>query len=149
YYNDLAQTQRGQTGMVLGLRNPTRAVVDFYAATMWPGTLPDALPIEFDEDNPYPDKVRTAIHSVWEWSNWESRKQVYARNAAMLGDSLIKVATRQNSAGETDAVYLQLIKPDHLTAFDVDERDFLTFIRLDIGRQRRVEGKTEQYIHTE
>lgn len=149
YYNDHAHRQEGQGGLVMGLRNPTRAVVDFYAATMWPGTLPDALPIEFDEDNPNPDAVRAAIHKVWEWSNWESRKQVYARNAAMLGDSLIKVATRQNSADETDAVYLQLIEPDYLTDFDVDERDYLTFIRLDIPRQRRTDGKTEQYIHTE
>lgn len=149
YYNDHATRQEGQNGLILGLRNPTRAVVDFYAATMWPGTLPDALPIEMDDDNPYPDAVREAIQRVWEWSNWESRKQVYARNAAMLGDSLIKISTRQNTAGETDAVYLQLIEPDYLTDFDVDERDYLTFIRLDIPRQRRTDGKTEQYLHTE
>lgn len=149
YYNDHATRQEGQSSLIMGLRNATHGVVEFYPATLWPGTLPDALPIELDEDNPYPDAVRDAIHQVWEWSNWESRKQVYARNAAMLGDSLIKVATRQNSAGQTDAVYLQLIEPDYLTDFDIDERDYLTFIRLDIPRQRRVDGKTEQYIHTE
>lgn len=149
YYNDRAERQAGQDGLVLGLRNPTKALVEFYVDTMWPGTLPDALPIEVDEENPHPDLLTEAIHQIWEWSNWEHRKQVYARSAAMLGDSLIKVATRTNSQGHVDSVYLELIDAEHLTDLDVDERDYLTFLRLDIPRQRRREGRTETYIHTE
>lgn len=149
YYNDRAERQTGQDGLVLGLRNPTKAVVEFYVDTMWPGTLPDALPIEVDEDNPHPDALVAAIHQVWEWSNWEHRKQVYARTAAMMGDSLIKVPTRTNSAGRVDSVYFELIDPVYLTDFDVDEREYLVFVRLDIPRQRRVDGKTQEYIHTE
>lgn len=147
YFNDRATKEDGSTDMVLGLRNPTRAVVDFYAATMWPGTLPEALPIETDVANN--EALIAAIHQVWDWSNWNARKQVYARNSAMLGDQLIKVATRSNASDEVERVYLRLIEPEHLTDFDTDERDFLTYVRLDVPRQRRNGDKTEQYTHTE
>lgn len=149
YFNDRAWRESGSDNITLGLRNPTRAVVDFYAATMWPGTLPDALPVETGSEVPDPEALIAAIHQVWNWSNWNARKQVYARNTAMLGDALMKIETRINGDGKVNRVYTRLIEPDYLTDFDVDERDYLTYIRLDVPRQRRNGDKTEQYTYTE
>jgi hypothetical protein len=61
-----AKWKRGEAmGDVRGLVTPANAVVQAYASTVWPGTLPDALPIvasEADEAEP----LRAAIHALWE-----------------------------------------------------------------------------------
>ncbi len=149
YYNDRAEEEPEGDQTTIGLRSPTKAVVDFYAATMWPGMLPEALPVEPGGDVTDGDALTAAIHRLWQWSNWSARKQVYARRDAMLGDSLIKVGTRPNASGTVERVYLQLIKPDNLTEFDVDERDYLTYLRLDVPSERRVSDEIEKYTHTE
>jgi hypothetical protein len=149
YFNDWAGQEAGSDHLILGLRNPVAAVVNFYAATMWPGTLPDALPVAPGSGVASPDELVAAIHELWGWSNWNSQKQVYARNAAMLGDSLIKVATRSDAAGAVRRVYFDLIDPDFLTDFDTDERDYLTYVRLDVPRERRAGDTVEPYTHTE
>jgi len=149
YYNDMATDDAGGEQVTIGLRNPTKAVVEFYAATMWPGALPQALPIDVPEHVDNPDDLIAAIHQIWQWSNWGAQKQVYARNDAMLGDSFIKVATHSDRQGKVDRVFMQLIKADNVTDFDVDERNYLTYIRLDVPSERREADKLVEYIHTE
>lgn len=125
------------------LRNPTYRVVEFHAAHIWPGSLPDALPIMADRKS-----VVKPIQQVWKWSNWGSTKQVAARQLALYGDFFIKVATAP--ADDPQRVYFQMIEPEHVTDFDADERDYLTYVRLDIPqRRRRADGTTEAYTHTE
>lgn len=133
------------TPAMKGFRNPAHRVIEFYVSKLWPGQLEKALPIDT------PNKaIIEPIKKIWEWSNWGANKQVAARWLSLFGDWLIKVATRNNSAGEVERVYLQNIKPQTLSDFDTDERGYLTFLRLDIPRTRRKEnGKTEDYIHTE
>ncbi|MCP5019881.1 MAG: phage portal protein [Ketobacter sp.] len=128
------------------LRNPAFRVVEFYAAKMWPGTLPEALPIETEND-----AIIDPIHQIWKWSNFSSTKQRAARWFATFGDMFIKVATRANQeTGASESVFLQFIEPKYVTAFDVDERGFLTYIRIDTPQTRRKEnGDTEEYTHTE
>ena len=53
------------------IRNPAFRVVEFYAAKLFPGKLPGALPIEAESD-----EVVQAIHSVWAWSNCSSVTQL-------------------------------------------------------------------------
>ena len=126
------------------LRNPAFRLVEFYAAKIWPGQLPDALPIVTDNDAIIP-----AIQQVWEWSNWGSEKQAAARWFPMYGDMFLKVATRNNDAGRPVRVYIQNIEPIYVTEMDTDERGILTYVRFDIPQRRRVGDKTEDYTHTE
>lgn len=151
-YDELSRVLR-EAGVnreaIKGLRNPANAGIEFYPAVIMPGTLPDALPIEYPEGAANTDAITDAIHQVWEWSNWNSKKQRFIRDLATLGEQWIKVSTRTAEDGTATRVYFALIEPEHVTEFDTDERDFLTYIRLDIPRQRRTDGKTEQYIHTE
>lgn len=124
------------------LRNPAFRVVEFYAAKLWPGTLPDALPIEAKKQEIIP-----AIQQIWQWSNWNVEKQTCARWFANLGDMFIKVGTKGDPV---DRVFLQNIEPEYVTAFDVDERGYLTYIRMDIPMTRRnAKGELEKYTHTE
>jgi hypothetical protein len=123
------------------LRNPTYRVVEFHAGHLWPGTLPEALPIMADHK-----QIIDPIQQVWKWSNWNGGKQVAARHLALYGDSFIKVAQTPNQK----RVYFENIEPEHVTDFDADERGNLTFVRFDFPMLRRDDkGKTEPYLHTE
>lgn len=123
-----------------GLRNPAFRVVEFYVAALWPGQLPDALPIEADNE-----RIIEPIQRVWTWSNWGSQKQVVARWLPMLGDVFLKVA--QNAA--RDRVYFQLVDPAHVVDFDTDERGYLTYCRIDVPIQRRQRDLLRALTHTE
>lgn len=106
---------------VLSLRNPANSVVEFYAATVCPGPLDAALPIAAARE-----PVAAAIRQIWGWSNWGENKQVAIRQFAAYGNVFIKVAQRTDGSP-----YLQIIRPDTVTAIEQDERGNLTYARID------------------
>jgi len=126
------------------LRNPARRAVEFYVSRVFPGPLPDALPIE--TDNP---AIIEPIQQVWEWSNWARQKQLMIRWFAIFGDSFIKVAAKHedpdNLKSPVKSVFYQLLKPKYVTEIKTDERGYLTYIRIDTPI--KVDG--EQMLHTE
>jgi hypothetical protein len=126
------------------LRNPAFRVVEFYAAKLWPGALPAALPIVTENQ-----AIVEPIQQVWTWSNWGSEKQAAARWFACYGDMFIKVATRDNILGSPERVFLQNLEPQYVTEFDADERGYLTYVRIDIPQQRRDGDELKSYMHTE
>lgn len=126
------------------LRNPAFRVVEFYAAKLWPGALPAALPIVTENE-----EIISAIQRVWTWSNWSANKQAAARWFACYGDMFLKVATREDAAGNPARVFFQNLEPQYVTDFDADERGYLTYVRIDIPRQRREGDAVKAYMHTE
>lgn len=144
-YRMLAAVE-GKEAAMRPLRNPAFRVVEFYAAKLWPGTLPEALPIEFPKQKENPE-LKAAIEQLWQWSNWNVEKQTCARWFANYGDMFIKVAAKGQPV---DRVFMQNIEPEHVTDFDADERGYLTYVRMDIPRTRRGDdGKLQAYTHTE
>jgi hypothetical protein len=130
-----------------GLRNPAYRIVEFYPATLWPGDLPDALPLQFPAAMPAKrqEALTSAIHQVWAWSNWAPAKQTFARWLPMLGDVFLKVV---QPAG-TGRVYFELIDPAYVTDFDADARGYLTYCRIDIPREERAGQTLTRYTHVE
>lgn len=122
------------------LRNPAYRVVEFYVAKVWPGTLPEALPIETDNES-----IVDAIRQIWAWSNWGSQKQVFTRWVAMYGDVFVKVVQRADKS----RVYFQLIDPQYVVDFDTDERGYLTYLRVDVPRVVRTGDQTKTRTFTE
>lgn len=135
---------RGVDASLKPLRNPAFRIVEFYAAKLWPGALPAALPIVADNAAIIP-----ALEQVWTWSNWAAEKETAARWFAMYGDMFLKVSTRSDDAGRVRRVFLQNIPPQHVTEFTADERGYLTSVRLDVPRLRDVAGEQEPYLYTE
>lgn len=126
------------------LRNPAYRVVEFYAMKLWPGSLPDGLPIT--TDNKF---LVEPIQQIWQWSNWSSEKQAVARTFAMYGDIFIKVATR-SANNVVSRVYMQNLEPQTITEFDADERGYLTYVRIDVPQTKRdADGKLKPYTLTE
>lgn len=144
YYNNGAYRSRAavlsEKGIVApakGLRTLQHAMVEFYVATVWPGTLPNALPIQWPangEDDAIVAQqaaAEAAIHQVWTWSNWEQKKQLFIREQAMLGDAFLYVGTRRRADNIIDRVFYTVIRPEYVTDLDVDVRGFVTYIRVD------------------
>lgn len=114
------------------LRNPVNRAVEFHVSKLWPGPLPAALPIVTKNK-----RIIPVIEKIWEWSNWGTQKQVMSRQLAGLGDTFIKVAEKSEN-NEVTRVYLDPIRPANVTTFDLDERGFLTYIRIDVPAGEQV-----------
>ena len=108
------------------LRNPANRAVEFHVTHTWPGSLAKSLPLQGGSP-----QLHKAIGQVWQWSNWAVKKQLAVRWFALFGDWFCRVQLRRNPAGRAQSVYLQNIKPEHVTDFETDERGNITRIRLD------------------
>lgn len=132
------------TPAVKAIRNPAYRITEAHVGHVWPGDLPDALPIQTEND-----KIIEPIQQFWQWSNWAAKKQLYIRTLATCGDAFAKVCTRDRADGTPARVYLELLDPAHVCDFDLDERGYVTWIRIDVPQTRRVAGKLERYTHVE
>lgn len=83
---------------IRSLYNPTRRLVDFYAAQCYPGALsedgadlPEGIPLAVPFSADTPDELKAAIAQFWAWSNWQAKKSVQVRYGCALGDVLVEV----------------------------------------------------------
>jgi len=140
------------------LRTPAQRVVEFYTGAIWPGSLPDALPIKTDNE-----RIVEPIHRIWAWSNWASKKQLAVRRFAMFGDMILKVARRDKIVFvESDeeevseevrpsSVFVEVVNPRNVPdgSLILDERGNVIYIRIDIPKVRTDSGSPKPYTHTE
>lgn len=129
------------------IKNPAFRCVEFYAATLWPGTLPDALPIVTENE-----RIVAPIQQVWQWSNWGARKQTAARRFAMLGDWFVKVRSTGDMLPSSERrVWFQQLDPGHVTDFEKDDRGYLTYVRIDVPQIRTdsAGAVVERWSHVE
>jgi hypothetical protein len=125
---------------IRALRNPAFRVAEFYPARLWPGTLPKALPLDLEDDHP----LVAPLRQIWTWSNWAIRKQLMARQMAVYGEAYLKVAAKYDAHKKPQSAYLQLIDPRFVVSIETDERDFLTYLRIDTPQ-----SDAEVWYHTE
>lgn len=134
---------------VESLRNPVPRIVEFYSDVLLTGDLEEAFPLKSDpkedDSNEERDSLKEAILKVWEWSNLQQQKQVLKRFTALYGQCWLKVV---RPAGK-GFCYLQIIRPQHVTAFEEDERGNITYIRLDIPDVEEVEGREKHIWRSE
>lgn len=83
---------------IRSIYNPTRRIVNFYVAQVYPGVLsedaellPDgvqlAIPLSADTD----DSLKDAIAQFWQWSNWQSGNRLMVRYGGATGSCLVEV----------------------------------------------------------
>lgn len=128
--------------------NPAFRAAEFFVDTIWSGPVDKALPIVAEN----PGDIEVAIEQIWNWSNWEAKKSVAVRWAAVLGDVYFRIARPLAKDPEQDPperVYIQLIRPEYVTEREADERDYLTYVRFDIPQERKVGRQIEAYYQTE
>lgn len=105
------------------LENPTEQAVEFHAAHLFPGMLPDALPLRSDNLA----RIGPAIRTIWKESNWNFNKQVYARWLPLYADAFLKAAQRPSDR----APFMQLTHPSIVTDFEKDDPGNLIWIWLE------------------
>jgi hypothetical protein len=105
------------------LYNPTRRLVDFYAAQVYPGvlsldgkSLPDGvqIAIPFAEDTD--PALQAAIAQFWRWTGWQNGKGVMVRWAAATGNVLVEIIDDVDDGKVTANVTW----PGNLAALDLD-----------------------------
>lgn len=148
WINEVAKKQNWKGWEAKPLRNPVFRIVEFHGTHLWPGKLPECMPMAS------PFKYQEELEQIWEWSNWSQQKQVAARKFAIYGDMFIKVATKAGGEATTNKdgtvtpgvsrVFLQLLDPAHVTSFTKDERGFLQSIRIDTPVETE-DGKSRWY----
>jgi hypothetical protein len=84
--------------LLRNLYNPYRRIVEFYVGEVYPGLLtvdgskfPEGVSsaIPLSEDTPEP--LKKAIGQFWQWSNWQSGKDLTVRYGAMAGNVLVEL----------------------------------------------------------
>lgn len=150
--------------------NPVPAIVAFYIANTLAGDLEiEPTPLETAEgesdgrngagdgdfvesnngavgDVEAGEALVAAIQQVWEWSNIDVLKQSIVESAVVLRDVYIKVAERtqlveqDNRFGEVTAVYMQQVATERVRYCQVDERGYVTAIRIDTPRVESIFG---------
>lgn len=103
---------------VRSIYNPAARVCNFYKDHIWGGLLdPEAgdqdgaLPIETDNDN-----LRAMIAQLWEWSNWQSKKDVTTLWGSIYGDVALQVVDDT----ERGKVYIKPVNPARLADITLD-----------------------------
>lgn len=96
---------------IRSIYNPTRRLVNFYVAQVYPGVLsedatklPDgvAIAIPFSEDTE--DKLKLAVAQFWQWSNWQSGNKLMVRYGGATGSCLVEVVDNVERGKITTAV---------------------------------------------
>lgn len=121
------------------IRNPAMRATEFYASTLWPGALDRALEVKSDNS-----RLAEPIGQIWRWSNWGAVKQRAARWFGLYGNLFIKAAQRDDGRP-----YLQLIEPQNISDFRVDERGFITYIQINTPQVRQIGDAPTAVTRTE
>lgn len=122
---------------LMALRNPAFRAVEWYAATVWSGPPNTAHPMVLDMPAGRHAAFEAAISKLQRWSNWSSVKQEIVRDAAICGVGYLKVA---QPADGSRRVYLQRLDAGVVSEERLDERGYITYIRLDTAEDPATGG---------
>jgi hypothetical protein len=119
---DSYKTETGLYRFIRNIYNPSYRLGEFWKAKLLGGELdpqagdgkeiPSALPIITENE-----KLRPAIAKVWEWSNWQIKKDVFGLWTPVLGDGVLKIV---NDPIRKKA-YLKAIHPSRLKDVTLDD----------------------------
>lgn len=116
------KTEKGLYKYIRNIYNPSYRIGEFWKSKLLGGHLdpdagdgseiPSALPILTDNND-----LRPAIARIWQWSNWQIKKDVFGLWTPVLGDGVIKIVDSPSK----EKVYLRPIHPAHLRDVTLDE----------------------------
>lgn len=96
---------------IRSIYNPTRRLVNFYVAQVYPGVLsedasklPDGIQIAIPFSDDTDDKLKEAIAQFWQWSNWQSGNKLMVRYGGATGSCLVEVVDNVERGKVTAAV---------------------------------------------
>lgn len=78
--------------------NPTKRLVNFYVAQVYPGVLsmdasklPDGVPLAIPLTEDTDEDLRIAVAQFWQWANWQSGNKLMVRYGGATGSVLVEM----------------------------------------------------------
>lgn len=78
--------------------NPTKRLVNFYVAQVYPGVLssdanrlPDGTPLAIPLAEDTDGRLKAAVAQFWQWSNWQGGNKLMVRYGAATGSALVEL----------------------------------------------------------
>lgn len=105
---------------IRNVHNPSYRLGEFWKTHLWGGGLsvaagePSAIPLLTEEDS---DELKAAIAQVWQWSNWQIKKDVTSLYGAILGDVGLMVVDDPIR----EKVYLDVVHPGTIESVELDD----------------------------
>lgn len=127
--------------------NPVRRLVDFYAGIVYPGRLatdgkrlPDGTPLAIPLAQDINPQLREAIGQLWQWSNWQTGKNLYVRYGAALGDVGVEIVDEVDRGKVT----FDIIWPGTVTELELDRTGNVKYVAYEYDSEDE-EGKKYTY----
>jgi hypothetical protein len=116
------KTEKGLYKYIRNIYNPSYRIGEFWKSKLLGGTLdpaagdgsetPSCLPILTENAD-----LRPAIGQVWQWSNWQIKKDVFGLWTTVMGDGILKIV----DSPKKEKVYIKPVHPSHLRDVTLDE----------------------------
>lgn len=135
------KTQYGLYKYIRNIYNPAYRLGEFWKAHLWAGATDD-IPLIFPEGEENA-ALEDAIRQIWQWSNWETKKDITTLYGAIMGDVGILVVDDI----EKGRVYLDVIHPGNITFIEKDAMGNVRGYEIQEERQdpRTAREKTVTY----
>ena len=152
-YNEI-HTWARQFKLSAGLYEATRSIYspayrlgNFHTTHLMGGLLDPEAGDGTQEETALPiitgkEKIRPAIANIWRWSNWQSKKTLYTRYGAVMGDSAIRVVDSVRHG----KVFLEVIHPKLIKDLDKDEFGNVKAYVLEEERPDPRKGKSNNTV---
>ena len=118
------KSEMGLYKYIRNIYNPSYRLGEFWKAKLLGGALdpaagngeevPSVLPITMETES---EGLRKAISQVWQWSNWQIKKDVFGLWTPVLGDGVLKIVDDP----DREKVYMKPIHPGRLSDVDLDD----------------------------
>lgn len=142
-FSDIARWQTYRTGNGLyratrPIYNPARRLVDFYSGVVYQGewTTEPAAMVQKTSAIPWGERtlvdLLTCIAQVYQWGNWQAKKNLMLRYAAAVGDCLVAVVDDLDRR----KVYPDVIWPGIVADIDLDATGNVTAYALEYDAER-------------
>jgi hypothetical protein len=108
------KTQFGLYKYIRNIYNPVYRLGEFWKAHLWAGALAD-IPLVFPK-NVADENLLAAIRQIWQWSNWEVKKDIVPLYGSIMGDVGILIVD-DTLHGK---VFFDIIHPGNIAAVELD-----------------------------
>jgi hypothetical protein len=108
------KTKFGLYRYIRPIYNPSYRLGEFWKAHLWAGALAD-IPLVFPEGVNDED-LQAAIMQIWQWSNWEVKKDIVPLYGSVMGDVGILIVDDTLH----DKVFFDIVHPGNIAAVELD-----------------------------
>lgn len=116
------KTDKGLYKYIRPIYNPSYRIGEFWKAKLLGGeldpqagdgiTVPSCLPILTENE-----ELRPAIAQIWQWSNWQIKKDVFGLWTPILGDGVLKIVDDPLR----EKVFIKWVHPSRLKEAELDD----------------------------